>query len=825
MTAGKPTAGGTGSVPPYAGPAPHGTPRPTGPRGPARWLRDLCLGARYAIAGGREGLLRAVCTAVGVGLGVALLLLVASVPSMLADRHARETARSVGVTGEFRDPAEPDARRGPDTLLYQEVHTDFHDRPVTGGLLAPDGPDAPRPPGVDRIPEPGEMVVSPALAALLASDRGTLLRDRFAAYRPVGVIGDAGLIGPDELFYYAGSDRIRPATGAKRVDRFGYDEPDVPMNPVVVVLSVLACVVLLTPVAVFVATSVRFGGAGRDRRLAALRLVGADRRMVRRIAAGEALTGAVLGLGVGAALFLWLREYARDLTLRDIAVFPSDVTPAPWAAVLIAVAVPACAVAVTLFTLRGVAVEPLGVVHGTAPRRRRLWWRLLVPALGAVLLSPALGRVTGVLPGLSELPLPTVPPVPPGLPVDAWQVAAGAALLLLGVTALLPWAVEAFVARLRGGPPSWQLAVRRLQLNSGPAARAVAGITVAVAGAIAVQTVLTGVRGHLDDSPEAIANHSRLVGSHVVGSPRQVHDWVDRLRRTEGVRAAAGYVERYIEKDGEPDTVTTVVVGDCATLAELADIGSCRDGDTFLGRSGGPGRAEAFGPGTKVLVSPYTEGSARPYRWTVPDSARVVRTREDPTGEHPDGVLATPSAVDAFALPDARTRLAVQTEPGDPDAIERVRNTAAGIDPALRIGRLGGVVKEDNHSLVHRGLLLGAVGVLALIGAGLLVTTLEQLRERRHTLAALVAVGTPRRTLAWSVLWQTAVPVLLGTAVAVAGGLALGWAVLRLTDARVADWWAFLPVAGAGVGLIGLVTLATLPVLLRMTRPEGLRTE
>ncbi|WP_223766603.1 ABC transporter permease [Streptomyces huiliensis] len=796
---------------PGAGGAEQG--RPTGPRGPARWIRDLCLGARYAVAGGREGLLRTALTAVGVGLGVALLLLVASVPSALADRHARETARSVGVTGEFRDPAEPDARRGPDTLLYQEVRTDFHDKPVTGGLLAPDGPDAPRPPGVDRLPEPGEMVVSPALAALLASDRGALLRDRFAAYRTVGTIGHAGLVGPDELLYYAGSDRIGPATGAKRVDRFGYDEPDVPMSPVLVVLTVLACVVLLTPVAVFIGTSVRFGGAGRDRRLAALRLIGADLRMVRRIAAGEALTGAVLGLGVGAAVFLALREYARDLTIRDTGIFPSDVMPTPWMLALIVVAVPACAVGVTLFTLRGVAVEPLGVVRGTAPRRRRLWWRLLVPALGAVLLTPALGRASGRLPGM------------PGLPVDTWQVATGAALLLLGVTALLPWGVEAFVARLRGGPPSWQLAVRRLQLKSGPAARAVSGITVAVAGAIAVQMVFTGVRGEFDTSPEALATHSQLTGSYAVGSPRQVHDWVDRLRRTEGVRAASGHVERYVGKDGAPNTVTSVLVGDCATLAELADIGSCRDGDVFLGRSDDPGHADAFGPGTKVVAEPYTEGPARPYRWTVPESARVVRTRPGPTGEHPDGVLATPGAVDAAALPDARTRLSVRTEPGDPDAIERVRNTAAGIDPALRIDRRGGVVKDDNYPLVHRGLLLGAGGMLALIGAGLLVTTLEQLRERRRMLAALVAVGTPRRTLAWSVLWQTAIPVLLGMAIAVAGGLGLGWAVLRLTGARGADWWAFLPVAGAGVGLIGLVTLATLPVLLRMTRPEGLRTE
>ncbi|NDZ93414.1 hypothetical protein G3I16_04785, partial [Streptomyces sp. SID11726] len=62
-------------------------------------------------------------------------------------------------------------------------------------------------------------------------------------------------------------------------------------------------------------------------------------------------------------------------------------------------------------------------------------------------------------------------------------VSSGVIALLVGVTALLPWIVEAVVARLGRGPVAWQLAVRRLQLSSGTAARMVNGIAVAVAGA------------------------------------------------------------------------------------------------------------------------------------------------------------------------------------------------------------------------------------------------------------------------------------------------------------------------------------------------------
>lgn len=54
-----------------------------------QWTRDLAMGVRFAFAGGREGWIRAVLTAVGVGLGVALLLLTTALPNALAVRHDR----------------------------------------------------------------------------------------------------------------------------------------------------------------------------------------------------------------------------------------------------------------------------------------------------------------------------------------------------------------------------------------------------------------------------------------------------------------------------------------------------------------------------------------------------------------------------------------------------------------------------------------------------------------------------------------------------------------------------------------------------------------
>ncbi|MFI0909947.1 ABC transporter permease [Streptomyces abikoensis] len=789
-----------------------GHPRPTGPTGPAAWVRDLAMGARFAVTGGRESLLRTALVAIGVGLGVALLAIAASVPHLSAGREHRENARSVNDEGNSRSLKASDR-----TLLYQAVTTDFHDKPVQGALLRPEGPLAPLPPGVSALPAPGEMVVSPALDELLKSSDGKLLRERFP-YRVAGTIGESGVMGPDELFYYAGSDRIRPDAphgpgihdATVRIDRFGHEEGGDPVSPVLVVLMNMTCVVLLLPIGIFIATAVRAGGERRDRRLAALRLVGTDIRATRRIASGEALCGALLGLVVGAGVFLVLRDFASGITIRDVAVSPADLVPSPALAALIAVAVPAVAVLVTLITLRRVTIEPLGVMRHTVPRRRRLWWRLLIPAAGLALLLPLFGGVT-MDPYAGDF--------------GTYQVAGGGILVLIGIAALLPWLLEAGVARFRGGPVSWQLATRRIQSSPGPAARAVGGITVAMAGAIAIQMLFAGVQGEF---VEDLPTHSQMMGVYRGSTPAEARSYTNSFRATPGVRDALVTTEQFAHKSDRPATgFAGVTIGDCDTLRRVAKLDSCRDGDVFIADE--PDRSAELLPGMALSMEdrPYDRDGrkARTYEWTIPASARTVQAVEDPLGRYHRGVLATPSTIDVAALPDPTTDVAIQLEPGNLDAVERVRNTAASIDPLMRVYRMGGVRKESNYAMIQQALLVGTGLLLALIGAGLAATTLEQLRERRRLMSTLAALGARRTSVVGSVLWQTAIPVVLGTTLAVAGGLGLGWVMLKVVNGTVRDWLGFLPVVGVGVGMIALVTLLSLPAVHHMTRPNGLRTE
>ncbi|MFI6930283.1 FtsX-like permease family protein [Streptomyces sp. NPDC050287] len=780
-----------------------------------QWWRDLAMGVRFAFAGGREGWIRALLTAVGVGLGVALLLLTTALPNALAVRHQRESARADITYSQKVIP------KADDTLLVTHTGTAFRDKDIRGRDLEPEGARAPLPPGVRKFPAAGELVVSPALKKLLESDRGKLLRERLSG-RIVGTIGESGLVGSAELAFYRGADdlAVRGIDGNQiaRIDRFGEVDPSPEKtDPVLILLILVVFVVLLMPVAVFIAAAVRFGGERRDRRLAALRLVGSDSRSTRRIAAGEALAGAVLGLFFGAGFFLIGRQAAGTVEVFDISVFPSYLNPSPALALLVGLAVPAAAVLVTLFALRGVVIEPLGVVRTAKPARRRLWWRLLLPLGGLGMLVPMMGQGRG------------------GGDFNQYLVVGGVMLLLVGVTALLPWIVEAVVGRLGPGGVAWQLAVRRLQLSSGTAARMVNGIAVAVAGAIALQMLFAGVEKDYTKNTGYDVTWAQMQMT-VSADAMPLDQAAEKFRRTKGVRQVSAHSEGYVgERRKNPDLTVEVTVGDCASLREIARLPSCRDGDVFTADGGeaGSGQHDSTTPklakaGRTVYFDPSWDDGPKSVEapWVVPSGVKRARSLPYPTGELRGGLLFTPKALPAAAVPALTGQVYLKLDQSVADVQDLVRNTAATIDPLSEPSVWQSVERADKYTAIRTGLFVGAACVLALIGASLLVSQLEQLRERKRLLSALVAFGTRRRTLSLSMLWQTAIPIALGLALASAVGLTLGAVLLRMTDTTVrVDWPSVLSMTGVGAAVVLVVTLFSLPPLLRLMRPDGLRTE
>ncbi|GAB3850722.1 FtsX-like permease family protein [Dactylosporangium cerinum] len=777
--------GGAGRHAPAAGPVHTGRLR--------RWAAEVGLGARLALTGGREGLLRTALTAIGVGLGVAVLLLSVSVPAMLDARSSRTAARDDDRYGS--DKITP----GDTTVLTLNISTSYRGRSVRGRLVRPDGAHPVLPPGVRSLPAPGTMLVSPALRDLLASGDGALLRDRMPG-TVGGTIGKAGLSGPNELVYYAvRSDLAFGQPQVQRIDGYGSRSPHEPLDPFLLMLVIVIFVVLLMPVAMFVAAATRFGSEQRDRRLAAVRLVGADGGMTRRIAAGEAVVSATLGLLVGGVIFLVCRPFVEFFEIAQLSVYGTDLRPPLPLLALLIVSVPLAALAMSLVALRRVVVEPLGVVRrATARTHRRLWWRLLTPLAGGALLAPLAGSH-------GEFNL--------------WQAVGGVSLVLLGVALLLPWVFDRVVGRLgAGGGLSWQMAVRRLQLSGGSSVRAVGAIAVAAAGTIALQMLFSAADAAYTKDARLDPAQAQAFTVVEVSALATATDGaaLDAKLRTGGVTSVSTF-RRDAAHFGE-DGYVTMWVGDCAVLRELAELDRCADGDVFvLDQPDLAGQTVIMGDSGPDVERPHAE-------WTVPATARPAKALPGPYGE-PTGVLVTTGAAPP-AEPSPTFVSYVHLAPGDEDAPERLLNAAMAISPTMDVTIRRAQVRDSTFASIRRGLFAGSAVTLLLVGLSLLVGTLEQLRERRRTLAALVAFGARRSTMGWSILWQTLVPVVLGLLLAAALGLGLGALLLATVDVPFhADVSGIAIVCGIAAGVVLLVTTASLPALWRLMRPDGLRFE
>jgi hypothetical protein len=659
-----------------------------------RALAELGLGVRVVLIS-RPTRMRTGLTAVGVALGVAVLLIATSVPHAVSARDARE--RAATPVGEAHGP-----------LLLLPFDTVFDGVTIAENAVEltgrRDGRSGPLPPGVTRLPGPGEMLDSPEVQRLLAGPHGAELRRRLGA-RVVGTIGAAGLSDPGDALLYRGGLGLA-AQGAGPVTGFGAAGSQ-PPDVIVTLLTIVIVIALLLPVAVFVATAARFGSEERDRRLAAMRLVGADRLAVARVAAGETLVGAFAGLLVGALVFLVVRPLVAHIGVAGVSVFTADLRPAPWLVVLVAVLVPACAVAATLLSIRRVVIEPLGVTRRANERHRRLGWRLLTPILGFVVLAPLLGSSDHLTSTGGQA-----------------EAAVGVVLVLTGVTAILPWLTEALVRHAPDGPLPWLLAIRRLRSEEGTTGRVVGSIGLAVAGAIALSVVFGAAQSD----------------ARITLSPGQRHLWVVSFETSS--REAA-------RRD----------LGALGAVHGVADV-----------RAVQPGLPEHGG----VFVT-----------------ANVFLSR------------------------------------GGTGAAGRLRDRAAQFAPLAQVTDVGSEGSQV-HTLgeLRRTLVAGAVVVLLMIGASLLVVAGEGLRERRRALAVLSAFGARRATVAWATMWQAAIPVALGLVLAVGLGLGLGvmlTAVVQITPSF--DWGAIALMLAAGAGVIVGVTALTLPTLARLMRPDALRVE
>ncbi|NUT33102.1 MAG: FtsX-like permease family protein [Hamadaea sp.] len=735
------------------------------------------LGLRFALAGGREAVIRLITIAAAVALGVGLLLATLAAINAVHFLNHRYAWMNTGI-------AQPSATAVVHAdPLWWAPRADFFDAQTIDRLdVAATGPDTPMPPGLSRLPAPGEYFVSPKLHDLLATTPAEQLGDRLPG-REAGIIGDAALPSPTSLVIIIGHDPAEAATlpGARQVTSIMGTSPEDCADCVVgyrsagfdLVLGVVAGA-LLFPVLIFIGTATRLTAARREQRFAAMRLIGATRGQISKMAVVEAAVAAVFGTLAGFGIFFVLRRPLAAIPFTGAPFYPDDMSLTALNALCVAVGVPLAAIGVAWLSLRRVRISPLGVTRRVTPKPPRAY-RLIPLVAGLAWLSYLDGH----------RPETSIQQVAVFLP--------GFLVVMSGLVFAGPWftMVGSRLLARRAQRPSTLIAARRLSDNPQGGFRAVSGLVLALfVTSVAVAVIGTIIHDH-------DARGSRFDNGYL----RQMFWAGERYDGPVGTPAVAGQIE------GIPGVT-----------------------DVFFLRANPDFAPEVADPAAGPYVMACSDLARHPELGSCPAGATVVAVSDFAIigmGVAPPWPAVPITAADFDTLPIAAIQVA---NDGSTAAVERTRTLLEAAFPDVRPPFSSRDFTADSTQMFAGWVQLANVVILAslpIAGCSLAASVAGGLSDRKRPFSLLRLTGVSLRTLRRVVLLESVMPLLVVAAVAIAMGLVSAQLFLRaqMETTLVPPGWEYYVMVAAGLVLSLAVIAGTLPLLERMTGPEVARNE
>ena len=766
-------------------------------------MRDVRLGLRLMRGAGRAGFLRVALMIGGIAVGVACLAGALQAPLLVTAQSHREQLRApVPET-----PATARARRDP---LFTVSYGYWGSAPLTVVYVAVGSGTADRPaPGIASLPRPGQSYVSPALSALIRETPEAAAR---VPGREVGLVAQAGLSSPNELYAYVG---VVPGslTSASGLARFGaaYAPPSLLEPSDIALLQFLLCGAVILPLLIFLAICVRLSAATRARRLAALRLVGMSARRVRVVNAVESLVASITGAVLGLGLYCAADYVLAPIGLPALSWFPGDMLPGAWTVFACVVGVPFVAWQISKIGAREALRDPLAV-RRHAPGRSPSGLRIVPVAGGAALMGGVVLAAATARTGTSSH-FPTVV-----IPVGVLACGIGAILAF----PLVSHGLAGFLAR-RGQRPAVLLGARRAQHEPGSANRAVALLVLLVFSS--ALTVGFAQQAQNIMWPKVAVQEYELDGES--GSATVAAD----LAPIRGI-TAADYImastpdERPGPTPPDPAEIYKygsegAFVGSCADLAEFTakPVTGCIDG-RIEQLSLGSARVGLTPQGQTVTFA-MTSGAPRTF--TVP--AAVVQVQPGDTGASQlDGVALIIPPAQLGGSVAVNGQWAVASAP-DSGTVQRVLNALQAAFPAQQPSLVGVDLEGVRKSAVEAGLVALGLAVGGLIAVlAYVIAVADRAMERRQNVAVLTLLGVRRTVLRGSQVLEMGLPVLGGMAIALVVGLLSARAYQIVGN--FGTTWSWGPtgiVAIACVVAAALALVAGLPLAGRRIDPSLIR--
>lgn len=617
-------------------------------------------------------------------------------------------------------------------------------------------------------PKDGEYYVSSGLAKVMQDHPEDNIGSRFGS-KQIGIIPEALSTSPDALEVIRSmseqeANRGRAvsiykfSSGAEAVSRYSGS---------VGVILIFGASILLFPIVMFISIATQLGSAQREKRYAALRLIGATRRQVSRIIAVESLSAAVVGIVVGSLVYLAILPLMSQFEFGGMRFWQSDLTVQPSYYVMAVVVTLLFCLIANRWGMRHVQVSPLGVARSGKVSKRPRAWRL-------ILLAP--GLITFIwlsLPGGADWLRDNASGDNGSLVLVLLM--ASITSLMFGLLLAGPWLTSCLASLFAYSTrkATILLASKRIAVQSSRIFRSVSGVVLAL---FAGSFYLTGVSGIAKLSSDAVSNngYSQLRDSAAFISSEALPTGFDMYLRQQPYIVSA--TASPANSDG---TVIT-----CQNLAIYTRL-TCPDNSK---------------PSDEVLLN---------FDAATVDNVEILKQK-----------AVTPSTSYLVKLGSNndldKLRTFVASNIGDSTAAYVVSGTYAQI-PIIN------PVISELANLAYIG--MGVTLFVAI--ASLIVSTIGGLLERRRSFVTLRLGGMTVSQMKQTVMIESLIPLLSVSIIACGLGVWVGWVfVSAMSDSAKPTLTApyFIIVIGSLI-IAALAIRQILPVLGKMTRPEENQTE
>ena len=718
-------------------------------------IRDILLGTRLAGSGGRSGLVRMVLMATGSAAAVFVLMTSFGLTRVVDGQDARAQHIAPRVTF------------GVDDEINATLIADSWDgRELSRVVLASDL-EVPTPPGLERAPGDGEVMMSPALESLAGSE--PLVAERFPQTRGPQIASD-GLIAPDQLLAYIGAPAGQMGPFSAHIDSFGNPESTSRLDPrAALTIGMLITLLLIAPVIMFMAVCARLAANSRTQRLTALRLLGLNRRRTQIVNAAEIAITATTGSLIGWSLWrLWLalRPEAR---IGVFAWYSTDIELPITVQIAVICGLIAMSITVAVVASRNAIAHPSRTRRDRSSRHVSLW-RLTPLMAGAAVLVIARLRTRGIT----------------SADFEGWVKLFGFGLTLvaIGLVIAAPLA-SALIGRtmMRSSRPPWLIAGSRLRHDPSATSRVVAALAVALFAAGVAQIVAVSL-----DKFDAENNYTipPVVNLEVIGPPTTPATYRSLSPLGDPVSAI---------RIGAAGKEIDAVVATCAQLRTSSGLAlpTCVDGQTQRIEPTGETAESSSGVSAAAIDAALSDAdlprsSETPVNLTIPFAG----------GYFTPSVIVPPDLAPPTAT---RFYVPIPAERYDPQLLTAA--LASQSATAFWNPQFTGIHRLDTPR-IYRGLIAaGTVAALVIGAIALAISTIATSIENRSRLRSLDAIGANPSSIRRCIVLQTT-PVSIGLlTIASTAAIVGGDAYIRVSYASAA-----FPTA-ALAALIGFSAAAT----------------